>query len=68
MLLISRSVVRSGYLLELTIRLFNGDVIDIERWFWCNWSFLRIRGVSENLLSKTGDKQSLLSIHHDSNA
>lgn len=68
MLLISRSVVRSGCLLELTIQLFNWDVIDIEHWFWYNWSFLLIRGVSENLLNKTGGKQSLLSIHRDSNA
>lgn len=67
MLLISRSVVRSGCLLELTIQLFNWDVIDIEHWFWYNWSFLLIRGVSENLLNKTGGKQSL-SIHRDSNA
>lgn len=68
MLLISGSVVRSGCLLELTIQLFNWDVIDIEHWFWYNWSFLLIRGVSENLLNKTGGKQSLLSIHRDSDA
>ena len=68
MLLISGSVVRSGCLLELTIQLFNWDVIDIEHWFWYNWSFLLIRGVSENLLNKTGGKLSLLSIHRDSDA
>ena len=68
MLLIPRSVVGSGCLLELTIQLFNWDVIDIEHWFWYNWSFLLIRGVSENLLNKTGGKQSLLSIHRDSDA